>query len=74
MDGNDDHALSVLRENAERFETKGYTFEPTRSAYDTGEVEPARLETDAFLDEVAERFGELVELGHDLLTKKKTND
>lgn len=46
--------------------------EPTRSAYgiayDTWEVEPARLETDAFLGEGAERFAELVELGHDLRT------
>jgi len=71
MDGDDDHALSVLRENAKRFEAEGFTFEPTRSAYgiayDTWEVEPARLETDAFLDEVAERFAELVELGHDVL-------
>jgi hypothetical protein len=71
MDGDDDHALSVLRENAKRFEAEGFTFEPTRSAYgiayDTWEVEPARLETDAFLNEVAERFAELVELGHDVL-------
>jgi hypothetical protein len=67
----DDDSLTLLRENAERFEAEGFTFESGRSTFgivhDHWEANPEQLDSDEFLDEVAGRYAELVELGHDVL-------
>ena len=68
----DDQSLALIRENAEQFEAQGFTVEKGRSTfgivYDHWEADPAQLDSDEFLDEVAGRFAELVEMGHDVLT------
>jgi len=67
----DDDSLSLLRDNSERFEAEGFTFESGRSTFalvhDHWEANPEQLDSDEFLDEVAGRYAELVELGHDVL-------
>lgn len=66
-----EESLRILRENAHRFQEQGFTFEEGRSTFaivhDHWEANPEQLDSDEFLDEVAGRYAELVELGHDVL-------
>jgi len=66
----DEDSLAKLERNAARFEGHGYTASGNSTYgifYDHWEADPARLDSDEFLDEVAGRFAGLVELGHDVL-------
>lgn len=63
--------LGILRDNEDRFRERDFDFERGRSTFaivhDHWEAEPAQFDSAEFLDEVADRFAELVELGHDVL-------
>jgi hypothetical protein len=68
----DEQALQLLRDNADRFDNQDFRFHDDRKlaiAYHCWDVEPARLDTDEFLEEIADRFAELVELGHNVLVE-----
>jgi len=67
---NDEDSLAKLERNTARFEEQGFTASGNSTYgifYDYWEADPARLDSDEFLDEVAGRYAELVELGHDVL-------
>jgi hypothetical protein len=70
----DDEALATIRKYAAEFEEQGFAVNQTRERYgvvnQSWNVEGVEsLERDELLDEVAERYADLVKLGHEVLTE-----